>query len=65
MISDYKYSDKSPVKKLQLPNTCLLKDGITSKQAVADLEAVVKKYEGTLERYVACECDNYLMNDLT
>ena len=65
MKSDYKYSDKSPQKSYQLPNTCLLKDGITPKQAVEDLKAVVEKYDGTLERYIACECNKYTINDLT
>lgn len=65
LISEYGYSDKSPVKKHQLPNTSLLKDGITPVQAVADLMAVVKWFGGTLERYLSCECNNYQINDLT
>jgi len=65
MKSDYKYSDKSPTKKHQLPNTCLLKDSITPQQAVEDLKASVKKHNGTLERFLSCECSNYLINDLT
>lgn len=65
MIEDNGYSDKSPTKKIQLPNTTLLKQGITPQKAVEDLVALVNKFKGTLERYVACECNNYTINDLT
>jgi hypothetical protein len=65
MILSHGYSDKSPQKKYQLPNTCLLKDGTTPSQAVDDLKAVIKKHNGTLERFLACECENYSISDLT
>jgi hypothetical protein len=65
MKTTYGYSDKSPQKKYLLPNTCLLKDGTTPSQATEDLKACIKKHNGTLERFLACECGNYLINDLT
>lgn len=65
MKNTYGYSDKSPQKKYQLPNTCLLKDGTTPSQAIKDLKASVKKHNGTLERFLACKCKNYSINDLT
>jgi len=65
MINNYKYSDKSPAKGYQLPNTCLTKSGITSEQAVDDLKASVKQHGGTLERFFACRAEDYKISDLT
>lgn len=64
MKSEYGYSDTSPTKKYKLPNTSLLKDGTTPDQAVKELKASVNKHNGTLERYLSCECVNYSINDL-
>ena len=66
LIETYKYSSKiyaSNGRWYDLPNTCLIKGGITTQQASVDFLAACTKVKATWEKYIAVDYSNATVNN--